>query len=282
MKSRPLLLLITLSLLSLASQARTYVLGVSEGTSGGTDHARVLIKYGGLARQLEKALGPGHEVNVTFVREFAQLEEGMKTGRLDLVMARPSDFPARGLRDYGYSYVASAKPDGQCFIVVGKDSPIRQLAEIKGQKIVMPEKVAYMTKFCAADLRHNGIDLAKESVQYVREQEAVAFYVDNGFATVGAIASYSGVARKWVAAGGTILHKSIAQPYFPLIAGKAFGSEQIAAMRKTLADLPGSPDGQAVLKSIGIQAFDTGTEDKLRKLLDWLGCTDGACAAGKP
>jgi len=275
------LLLAATAALPLAAQARNYLLGVSEGTSGGTDHARVVLKYGGLAAALEKALGDGHQVNVVFVREFAQLEEGMKSGRLDLAMARPSDYPARGLRDYGYRYVASARPDGQCLIVVGKDSAIKTLADIKGQKIVMPEKVAYMTKFCTAELRNQGIDLAREDVNYVREQEAVTFYVDNGFAKVGAIASYSGAARKWVKAGGTILHKSVTQPYFPLVAGKVFSSEQIGAMQKTLLALPNSAEGQEVLKSIGIQGFDTGTEAKLRQLLDWLGCKDGACAAGK-
>ena len=126
---------------------------------------------------------------MVFVREFAQLEDGMKTGRLDLAMARPSDFPARGLRDYGYQYVATAKPDGQCLIVVPKDSPIQSLGEIKGQKIAMPEKVSYMSKFCTAELRRNGIDVDKEAVTYVREQEAVTFYITNGFAKVGALAS---------------------------------------------------------------------------------------------
>ena len=52
-------------------------------------------------------------------------------------------------------------------------------------------------------------------------------------------------------------------------------------MQKALTDLPASPDGEAVLKSIGIASFDTTSEPKLRQLLDWLGCKDGACAAGK-
>ena len=68
--------------------SRDLILGISEGTSGGTDHARVMLKYGGLAKSLSSALKS--EVKVVFVREFAQLEDGMKTGRLDLAMARPS------------------------------------------------------------------------------------------------------------------------------------------------------------------------------------------------
>lgn len=279
MKLRSLLIIGLLSVSAHHAQARDLILGVSEGTSGGTDHARVLLKYGGLAKVLGAALKTN--VNVVFVREFAQLEEGMKTGRLDLAMARPSDFPARGLRDYGYQFVATAKPDGQCLITIPKNSPIKSLADIKGKKIVMPEKISYMTKFCTAELRNNGIDTSKEAVTYVREQEAVTFYITNGFGQVGALASYSGAAKKWIKEGGQVLHKSVPQPYFPLIAEKSFDRADISTMQKALLGLPSTPEGQAVLKSIGIEGFDTSSEDKLRKLLDWLGCKDKGCVAEK-
>jgi hypothetical protein len=39
---------------------------------------------------------------VVLVREFSSLEDGMKTGAFDFVFARPSDYPARGIRDHGY------------------------------------------------------------------------------------------------------------------------------------------------------------------------------------
>ena len=264
------LVALALSLGITGAQARELVLGISEGTSGGTDHARVVQKYGGLAEAIGKAIKA--EVKVVFVREFAQLEDGMKSARLDLVMARPSDYPARGLRDYGYHYVATVKPEGQCLIVVPKDSPIKQLADLNGKKIVMPEKVAYMTKFCKAELRHQGVDLDKESVTYVREQEAVVFYINNGFGQVGGLASYSGAARKWLKEGGTVLHRSVPQPYSPLIASKALSAADIAAVQKAVLALPDSPEGQVVLKSIGMPGgFDTATEDKLRGLLKFLG-----------
>ena len=279
MNLRSLLVIGTLAMCTHQVQAKDLILGVSEGTSGGTDHARVLLKYGGLAKVLSGALKTN--VNVVFVREFAQLEEGMETGRLDLALARPSDFPARGLRNYGYQYVATAKPDGQCFITIPKNSPIKSLAEIKGKKIVMPEKISYMSKFCAAELRNNGIDINKEAVTYVREQEAVSFYITNGFGQVGALASYSGAAKKWVKEGGQVLHKSVTQPFFPLIAEKSFDKAAIASMQRALLELPNSAEGQAVLKSIGIEGFDTSSEAKLRQLLDWLGCKGGECVAAQ-
>lgn len=249
--------------------AQELVMAVSEGTSGGLDHAQVINKYQGLADVIGRSIKK--KVNVVFAREFSQLEDGMKNQRFDFVIARPSDYPARGIKLYGYQYLASAKPDGQCLIIARKDDGIRSVADLKGRRIVMPEPAAYMTKFCRAELRDKGVDLAKENVQYVREQGAVAFYIDNKFADVGGVASYSGVAKKWEKEGKLVVHKSGPQPYFPLIASGRITEAQRAEIKKTLVAMSDSPADQAVLKTVGIQAFDITTEKRLRELLDWLG-----------
>jgi ABC-type phosphate/phosphonate transport system substrate-binding protein len=118
------LLLVVASLWLAAMPARAQadlILGVSEGTSGGLDHAQVIAKYGGVASALGKALN--RRVVVVFVREFSMLDDGIKRGTLDLVLARPSDYPARAMRDNGYQFVASAKPDGQCLVIVADQDP---------------------------------------------------------------------------------------------------------------------------------------------------------------
>jgi phosphonate transport system substrate-binding protein len=254
---------------SLTLHAEDLLLAVSEGTSGGLDAGQVISKYKDLADTIGR--GMRAKVNVVFVRDFETLEEGLKTNRYAFAMARPSDYPARAMRDYGYNYVANAKPDGHCYIVVKKDSPLKTLEDIKGKKIAMPEKVAYMSKFCTAELRTRGIDLDKESVTYVKEQAAVTFYLDNKFAEVGAIASYSGVGKGWEKKGDRILHKSIAQPYFPLVAYKSIKPEQIKDVQKTLLTLTSSPEGKDILKRVGIDGFDIGGEAKMRELPKWLG-----------
>ncbi|MBA3773624.1 MAG: PhnD/SsuA/transferrin family substrate-binding protein [Ramlibacter sp.] len=250
------------------AQGRDLVLAISEGTSGGLDHSRVIAKYGGLANMMGDAAK--RKVVLVFVREFAQLEEGMKSGRFDLVMARPSDYPARGVRNYGYRYLAHAKPDGNCLIVVPKTSTIKTLAEARGKRWIMPEQAAYMTKFCRAELRDQGIDIEREKVSYVREQSTIGSYLETGFADVGGVASYSGLARDWQKAGHTVLHKSTSQPYFPLVAGKAVPPKQSEAIRKMLVDIEAAPSGPDVLKSIGIAGFDITGEERLSRLISWL------------
>jgi ABC-type phosphate/phosphonate transport system substrate-binding protein len=157
--------------------------GVSEGTSGGASFLDVLVKYQPLAGEIGRVLGG--KVHVLLVREFDRLEAGMRERDFDIVMARPSDYPARGLRDYGWRYVATARPDGHCLLIVKKDSPLQTIADARGRRFILPESSAYMTRFCRAELRDRGIAVEKESVQYTREQSTVAFALQAGQADIG-------------------------------------------------------------------------------------------------
>lgn len=265
---RSLAILTVLVPTALVHAQNQLILGVSEGTSGGLDHARVIAKYQGLTEVISSAIK--RKVSVVFVREFSQLSEGMETGRLDFVMARPSDYPARGVRDHGYRLVATAKPDGQCLIVVPKNSPLKTLSEARGKRWVLPEQSAYMTKFCSAELRDKTIPVARESVRYVREQASIPFMMENGFADVGAVASYSGIGGNLEKHALRLLHSSAPQPYFPLIAGKRISDAEILAIQNALASLEQTSKGQEVLKSVGVQGFDIKGGTRLAELLMWL------------
>ena len=67
-----------------------------------------------------------------------------------------------------------------------------------------------------------------------------------------------------------MLHKSILQPYFPLVAHKRFTPEQVRSMQAELAKLPDSDVGKEVLTTIGIKAFDTQAGERMVPLLKWL------------
>ena len=251
-----------------APRGKNYSFAVSEGTSGSIDPMQAVAKYRPLADVMQKVMG--RPVLVSLVRSFEDLESGMQRGDFDFVMARPSDYPARGVRDYKYTLVATSKPDGQCLFIVEKSSPIKKITDVKGKNFIFPEKIAYMTKFCSAELRDRGIDLKIESVKYAKEQGAVAWSVENKLMDVGGIASYAGVAKTWEKSGQRILHKSIAQPYSPLIAHPNIPAEKVVALQKALGDLAKADEGKNVLKSIGIEALNPESPERLLALLAWL------------
>jgi len=251
---------------STAAPTPRYLLAVSEGTSGGTTPQEIIDKYKPLADVMGKVLGG--QVVVEPARSFQRLEDGMRAKRYDLAMARPSDYPARGVRDFGFRYVANAKPDGHCIFVVPKASTAKTLAEVKGKRLMLPEKVSYMAQFCSAELRDAGFDLSKAA--YVKEQENVVYQVQNGYADVGGIASYSKAFKGVGEAGLRELQRSRAQPYFPLIAGTRITGKQIGDLRKELLKLSDTPAGKEVLARLGLSGFDDGGERRLGELLAWL------------
>lgn len=252
-----------------AGQQQRLVLGVSEGTSGGIDAADAVDKYRPLADIMGKAIRK--PISVVLARDFKRLEDNMQKGAYHLVMARPSDYPARGVRDYGYSLVATARPEGNCTFIVPKDSPLKSIKEAHGKRIVFPEKIAYMTRFCTAELRDQGVLVAKETVQYMREQDAVAFAVENGYADVAGVASYSGAARNWEKKGHRILHRSRLQPYFPLIASKALSEAEVEKLREAVLAIDRTDEGREALKRMGFQGFVRTEPERLLELLKWLG-----------
>jgi len=246
------------------------IFAVSEGTSGGIDAAEALLKYQPLAGVIEKTLGA--EVLVVLARDFGKLEESMQKQAYDLVMARPSDYPARGIRDYKYTLVTTANPDGMCTFIVPKDSPLKKIEDAKGLRIALPETTSYMAKFCRAELRDRGIEAAKEpKLQYLREQDVVGYSVETGIVDVGGVASYSGVARNWEKKGGRVIHRSVKQPYFPMVAGPRLTAADVTKLKEALTALDKSDEGKKVLSTIGVQGFVAGEDKRLLELLKWLG-----------
>jgi len=247
---------------------------VSEGTSGGgsavTDE-QMAAKYRPLTEVMQQALG--QPVRVKYVRDFRALEEGMKSGAFDLVLARPSDYPARGVRDHGYRAVTTTRPDGHCLLVVPKDSPYQSIADVKDlghKRLILPEAIAYMTTFCTAELRDRGLRVRPEQTYYVREQAAIPFALQNKLAQIGGIASYSGAAKRLERDGLRVLHTSRPQPFLPLIAAARITPEQVSALRAGIdiygrtavvqeyARQPGGPEAAAAVTA------------RLLALLQWL------------
>ncbi|MDO5626630.1 MAG: phosphate/phosphite/phosphonate ABC transporter substrate-binding protein [Pseudomonadota bacterium] len=275
-RSAPVLTMLALcaaGVLPVQAQGATPLLfAVSEGSSGGggaVTNQQMATKYKPLIDVMERELG--EKIQVRYVRDFRQLEEGMKSGQFDLVLARPSDYPARGLRDYGYASIATTQPDGHCLIVVNADSPLKTLEDAKGKRLILPEPMAYMAKFCAAELRDQGQAPDPATTTHVREQGAIPFALKNGLVQVGGIASYSGVARRLEKEGLRVLHRSRPQPYLPLIAHGRIDPERKRRLGQALIALTENAQAAQELAAIGLTGFDTSSSPRLLSLLDWLG-----------
>ena len=264
-------LLPALLLLATCAAARAdLTLAVSEGTSGGSRNVgfNTYLKYQVLADQISKATG--QQVQVVAVPKFSDLAEGAQSHRYAFIFARPSNYPAEAVLHNGYHFVATAKPEGQCWIVVRKDSPLKTVKDAVGKRWALPKKVSYMSQFCHAALRDQGVALQGQHVDFLDSQGAVLSALDLNLADVGAVASYATGIGEWLQSSGRILFRSKQQPYFPLVAGPGISDAQIRDLQRRLLGLQDTADGRAGLKRMGIDGFDTQTGDRPKALPGWL------------
>lgn len=252
----------------LVHAADPWIFALSEGTSGNVDSATITAKYEPLVKVLEAATG--HDINLVIAREFTRLEQDMKSGRYDFVMARPSDYPARAIRDYGYKLVSTTKPDGRCIIIAPQDSSYKSLKDVANKRFAFSEQASYTSKFCMAELRDQGIVVDKTMVQHMREQDGVGFAVTQKIADVGGVASYSALGTSWEKSGGKVLHQSAPRPYFPLIASSKVAPADVAKIQAALQQLEKTEPGLKLLASLGVKGFNVETEKRLLDLLKWL------------
>jgi phosphonate transport system substrate-binding protein len=243
---------------------------ISEGASGNLTATDILFRYEEFNKTVvEKALGSN--VTLIAVRDIKTLRDGVATGAYALVMSRPADVLAEAIRDHGYRAVVASKEPAHALFIVNKNSPLKNLADIKGKSIVTPDRHAYMWRIANAMMRDNKIFMANERVRSMNDQAAIGWSMESGFFDVGVVASFSGVGRTWEKKGGRVLARSPEVPNTPLIASPKVSEARLQKLRATLVSLEKTEAGMAILQKIGVAGFKETPAQTFIDLTKWLG-----------
>ena len=245
------------------------IFAFNEGGSGNLDATEILFRYEDFVRIVEKALGA--RLTLVAVRDIQVLQRSLETSAYALVLSRPADMLAQAVRDYGYTPVAVSREPAYCLFIVPKDSPLKSITDVRGKRIVTPDRYAYMWRIAFAMLRDNRIAMGKENVRSMRDQAAIAWSMENSFFDVGVVASFSAAGRTWEKKGGRVIATSPEVPNTPVIASKKISPAQVARLSETLIALDSTEEGKAVLKRINIAAFKPTSPKVFIDLLNWLG-----------
>lgn len=250
--------------------AGEWMIAISEGTSGTQSSLEVMSRYEDLVAYIGRAVN--RKLRFFLARDFEMLEDGIRRNAYPLVLARPSDYPARAVRDHGYQLVTTVRGGGYIRFIVPGDSPLKGVQDLRGRRIAFPEGISYAARVATATLRDNGIDIRQEkSVQYFRDQAAIGFTLESKLADVGAVMSYSGVGRDWEKKGGKVLLDGPKQPYMPMVASPRVAVQDIVALRGALVTLDQSASGRTILQRVGVPGFESRDARDLHALLNWLG-----------
>lgn len=249
-----------------AAAPDTILFAVNEGTSSSTDAVFRTDKYADLARYLSTRVGKSVKMETSNILSI--VIRNLERQRYDVLLIRPSHISAKAMRDHGYRLLVAAKGESKVHFLVKKDSPLKTLKDVQGQFVVMPEKSAYPTNLANAILRDAGIKPGR--LQLMDRQEAVGYAVKEGLADVGVVISYSKVAKEWEKEGGRFLHTQDKLPFWSVIVSPKVTEATAAKLKQALLDLDKTPEGQEMLKKIGVPGFVEGNQQAYLDMLKWV------------
>jgi phosphonate transport system substrate-binding protein len=153
---------------------------------------------------------------------------------------------------------------------VRKDAQMKQPTDMKGKRFGMPDPDSITAVITRATMRDLGIDSAKADIRTTRYQDAVPFFVDNGFSDVG-ITGSGAVVKQWQEKGGAVLFESKPVPIKHMIASTKLSEQDVQKVRALMLGLDKSEAGQKILDKIGYKGYESGDPQQLAVLAKWLG-----------
>jgi ABC-type phosphate/phosphonate transport system substrate-binding protein len=256
--------------LGLAFSANALVIGITEGVTYRASDAEIEAKFEGIT----KALGTATKlpVKVQIISSYNNLREALKSGQLDLAFIHPAHVAMEAIKGGNYRAVGwtTGFTEYKVSFLCKEPKPIDNWASVAGKSFVTPDADSITAVMTRAMLREHKVKTESVKLQTTRYQDAVPFYVENGFATYGATAS-AGVVKDWVSKGGKTCAESRGMPIKQWIASRKLDAATMTLIRNTLQGMDQTDAGRRALATSGYKGFIAPSIDLEETLMSWLG-----------
>lgn len=268
-----------------AAQDRELVFGVTEGVTYQATPKEIRDKFTPLADYIGKATG--RRVKLVLVPSYNDVRAGLAKNEYDLVFIHPAHVAMAEIKAGRYKSVAwtSGFTEYTVSILTSANTPLKALDDLKGRTLVTPDPDSITAMMVRAMMRsgklpvtdakpdaNNSAELAA-SVRIIttRYQDAVPFYIENGFAQGGATAARA-VVKAWTDKGGKVLAQSRAVPIKQVLVSKSMPAEEQERIRVALLGMAtqGKP-GKDALDAIGYKGFVATNPEVESSTIAWLG-----------
>lgn len=252
---RRLLLAAAAAMLLGPAYARDTVLAVNEGTTyQDPDSAPFHVRFQPLADLLSRELK--RPVKVVQIDKYDRLEKGLAEEQYDLVFVHPAHIALRAVKSGAYQGIATAKgyTDYRARVLVGKDSPLKTMADLRGRKLGVPSMDSITTVMFIASLRQMHMPQPERQLTATRYQDAVPFMVAQGFVDAGVTGS-AAVANEWKRSGGRILGETRPIAVKQFLVSRQLAETERSRVGALILGLSGNDEGRAALAKIGIPGF---------------------------
>jgi ABC-type phosphate/phosphonate transport system substrate-binding protein len=257
-------------LLMAGTSAHALVIGVSEGVSYEVSDSQVAARFEPIAEVLGKALK--QPVTIKVLNSYNVTREALRQQQVDLAFVHPSHVALEAIKGGRYQAFAwtAGFTDYKVSFLCKEAQPISNWKTVAGKQLVMPDADSITSVITRAMLREQGLQGSAVKITNTRFQEAVPFYVKNGFAAYGATAAAS-VVKTWKDGGGNVCAESRAVPIKQWLASRKLDAATVSAARDALLGLGQSDAGKRALSTSSYAGFVAPSTDVEASLMTWLG-----------
>ena len=261
-----------------AGQGTELIFAVTEGVTYQATPKEIRDKFNPLAEHLGKAIG--RRVRVVLVPAYDDLRAGMAKQAYDMAFVHPAHVAMAEIKAGRYKAVAwtAGFTDYTVSLLTNANAPLKSMTDLNGHTLVTPDPdsitaVMVRAMFSTEKLTATAArEPTPTSVRVIstRYQDAVPFYLEDGFAQAGATAAKS-VVKAWTDKGGKVLAQSRPVPIKQIIVSSRMPAEEQGRIHEALITMTQSKAGQAALESVGYKEFVTPNRETESATIAWLG-----------
>jgi ABC-type phosphate/phosphonate transport system substrate-binding protein len=266
------------------AQERELVFAVTEGVTYQATPKEIRDKFAPIADVIAKATG--RRVRTVLVPAYDDLRAGCAKQEFDLAFVHPAHVSLAEIKAGRYKAVAwtTGFTDYTVALLMEPKQPLKTIDDLKGRTLVTPDPDSITAAMVRAMLRSAGLrfveaepkaattaqDPGTVRVIATRYQDAVPFYIEHGFAQVGATAAKA-VIKAWTDKGGAVLVQSRPVPIKQFIASSRMSAEDQAKIREALLGMVHTKPGRDALDTVGYKGFVAPEPAVENASIAWLG-----------
>ena len=265
-----LLLALVLAAPPAVGQPTDLVFAVTEGVTYQATPKEIREKFEPLAQVIGKALN--RNVRLVLVPAYDDARAGLAKQEFDVAFIHPAHVALAEVKAHRYASVAwtSGFTEYTVSLLTTPDRPFKELKDIRSQTLVTPDPDSITAVMVRAMLRTQNFGDKDVKVISTRYQDAVPYYLDNGFAQVGATAA-SAVVKQWTDKGGKVVVRSPGVPIKQVVASMKLPADQRERLREALLTLSQTEPGRKALAACGYKGFTAPVADVEAGAIAWLG-----------
>ena len=259
-----------IALVPYSAAASDLIFSVTEGVTYQATPKEIRDKFEPLAVALGTALK--RNVRVVLVPKYDDARAGLAKQEFDLAFIHPSHVALAEVKAGRYKSIAwtTGYTEYAVSLMVKPNDPAKALPDIKGRRLVTPDPDSITAWMVRAMLRAGNIRTGDLKILTTRYQDAVPFYLEYGFADIGATAANS-VVKQWTGKGGKVMLKSRPVPIKYFIVSSKLPADEQERIQRALVTLAQSDQGKQVLAAVGYHGFVTPDHAVDTSAIAWLG-----------